>query len=433
MFEKIIAKQLTSYLDTYSGLSTSQFGFRRGLSTKAALLRLSKLLFTAQQHSQFSAVTTIDFSKVFECVNHSILLKVLRAVGLSNSAVLWFKSYLSGRLQRVRYGGVLSKPLNVLHGVLEGSILGPHLFKIYIDSLLRSLPADSVEAYVDDLTLVSHSALPVECTSNILVECTSNMQGLLNIVNSRSCTSLMAANSSKCFTMFISSYICKRTDNISQCITLENNTLAIVAKLRIIGMDFSNDLSWVAHSNTVRKKINGMLGVLKICGRTMNTNVRRQIFNSFIVLRLDFCLPMWGHLPKTSSDLMDYFLLRALRYIVYDPKACFTGETCNLLGLRKFRQATDVRCLVRIFSAIQRGTLGDIIYLDDCAVSTSQTLTRSTGANKICSFIPKRRADDYCFQVAAPMSWNKLPNNITSAASKKTLISKIDSLYNSQF
>ena len=87
----------------------------------------------------------------------------------------------------------------MLHGVPEGSILDPHLFNIYIDSLLRSLPADSVVAYADDVTLVSHGASPVECTSN--------MQGLLNIVNSWFCTNLMAANSSKCFTMFISPYI----------------------------------------------------------------------------------------------------------------------------------------------------------------------------------------------------------------------------------
>ena len=140
----------------------------------------------------------------------------------------------------------LHEPLNVLHGVPEGSILGPHLFNIYIDSLLRSLPADSVVAYADDVTLVSHCASPVECISS--------MQGLLNIVNFWSCTNLMAANSSKCITMFISPYIRKRTDNISQCVTLGNNTLAIVTKLRILGVDFSNDLSWVTHSNTVRKK-----------------------------------------------------------------------------------------------------------------------------------------------------------------------------------
>ena len=130
-----------------------------------------------------------------------------------------------------------------------------------------------------------------------------------------------------------------------------------------------------------------MLGVLKRCGRTVNTNVKRQIFNSFIAPRLDYCLQVWGHLPKTSADFMDHSLLRALRHIVHDPKACFTGETCSLLGLRKFRHTTDVRCSVRIFNAIQRGTLVDIICLGDCAVSRSQTLTRSTGANKICSLI----------------------------------------------
>ena len=104
-----------------------------------------------------------------------------------------------------------------------------------------------------------------------------------------------------------------------------------------------------------QKKVNGMLGVLKRCGRTMNTNARRQIFHSFIAPRLDYSLPVWGHLPKTSSDLMDHSLLRALRYIVHDLKACLTGETCSLLGLRKFRHATNVRCSVRIFNTIQRG------------------------------------------------------------------------------
>ena len=87
----------------------------------------------------------------------------------------------------------------------------------------------------------------------------------------------------------------------------------------------------------------------------MNTNVRRQIFNSFTALHLDYGLPVWDHLSKMSSELMDHSLLRALRYIVHDPKASFTSETCSLLGLRKFRRATDVLCSVRIFSAIQRG------------------------------------------------------------------------------
>ena len=121
----------------------------------------------------------------------------------------------------------------------------------------------------------------------------------------------------------------------------------------------------------------------------MNTNVRRKIFNSIIAPRLDYCLPVLGHLPKTSSYLMDHSLLRALRYIVHDPKACFTAETCSLLGLLKFSHATDVRCSVRIFSAIQRGTLGDIICLDDCAVSTCQTLIRSMAQIKFVASYPK--------------------------------------------
>ena len=44
-----------------------------------------------------SPVVLLDMSKVFDSVNHDILLKKLQHIGLSPSAILWFKSYLSNR------------------------------------------------------------------------------------------------------------------------------------------------------------------------------------------------------------------------------------------------------------------------------------------------------------------------------------------------
>ena len=87
VFEKVSAKQLLEHLDNTCSLSSSQFGYRQGLSTESALLRLSKLLFSARQTSMYTSVTTIDFSKTFECLNHSLLMNKLHQYGLSNSTV----------------------------------------------------------------------------------------------------------------------------------------------------------------------------------------------------------------------------------------------------------------------------------------------------------------------------------------------------------
>ncbi len=64
-------------------------------------------------------------------------------LGLSHSALGWFRSYLTDRKQQVRIGSVLSEPGNITHGVPQGSILGPALFNIYFNGALESFVDDS--------------------------------------------------------------------------------------------------------------------------------------------------------------------------------------------------------------------------------------------------------------------------------------------------
>ena len=79
-------------------------------------------ILTAIDQKKTSAVVLLDMSKAFDSVNHDILLKKLQDIGLSPSAILWFKSYLSNRYQAVRINTALSKPLPMRYGVPQGSI-----------------------------------------------------------------------------------------------------------------------------------------------------------------------------------------------------------------------------------------------------------------------------------------------------------------------
>ena len=77
----------------------------------------------------------LDFSKAFVTVDHDILLQKLHRYGIRGYAYIWFKSYLTHKTQFVAYNGAKSKKLEIKYGVLQGSILGPLLFLIYISNL----------------------------------------------------------------------------------------------------------------------------------------------------------------------------------------------------------------------------------------------------------------------------------------------------------
>ena len=48
----------------------------------------------------------LDLQKAFDTVNHTILIMKLRAIGLTESSIRWFSSYLSDRCQLVELGGI---------------------------------------------------------------------------------------------------------------------------------------------------------------------------------------------------------------------------------------------------------------------------------------------------------------------------------------
>ena len=77
----------------------------------------------------------IDLKKVFDTVNHSILLRKLDHYGIRDAAHEWFVSYLSNRKQYVSVNGHVSDELVITHGVHQGSVLGTLLFLLFINDL----------------------------------------------------------------------------------------------------------------------------------------------------------------------------------------------------------------------------------------------------------------------------------------------------------
>lgn len=138
VFERVIYNILYEYKDSNHILDNNQYGFRPNSSTEKASFKLVEEILKAMNNKQFVGGIFCDLHKVFDCVNHDILLKKLEFCGITGKIGALIKSYLKRRYQRVTLGA--NSPINsssswaeVKFGVPQGSILGPLIFLLYIN------------------------------------------------------------------------------------------------------------------------------------------------------------------------------------------------------------------------------------------------------------------------------------------------------------
>lgn len=96
-----------------------------------------------------------DLSKAFDQVDHGLLIKKLRALGFSVHVLRWIWSYLTDRCQAVRYPmtGEMSDEEAVGTGILQGSVMGPLLFILYINDFCEVLRDCKYSLYADDFQI----------------------------------------------------------------------------------------------------------------------------------------------------------------------------------------------------------------------------------------------------------------------------------------
>ena len=109
ILERVVAAQLQTHLDEAGLMTAFQLAHRKHHSTESALLNIHNDILLNMAKGSVTALTLLDLSAMFNTIDHTILLDRLNVYyGISELALGWFKSYLSGRTHSVKVGSTFS-------------------------------------------------------------------------------------------------------------------------------------------------------------------------------------------------------------------------------------------------------------------------------------------------------------------------------------
>ena len=289
------------FITKHQILSDAQHAFRKSRSCETQLITTLHDLTTNHNNHQTTDIAILDFSKAFDVVPHQRLLQKLSHYGMRNKLLGWIKAFLTNRTQRVVVKGKYSPWDPVLSGVPQGSVLGPHLFILFINDITESVTS-TTRLFADDCIMFRTINAPEDETS---------LQNDLTRLFDWSNKWGMKFNAAKCKVM----RICRSLDPGKTNYNIMGETLDEVKEDKYLGVIIQNNLKWDKQTHHAASKASKMLNFIQRNFHQCSKSIKENLYHAFIQPHLEYASSAWNPGTECNQKTLQKVQRRAARFV----------------------------------------------------------------------------------------------------------------------
>ena len=405
LLERLIKDHMVDFLLKHKLLNSSQHGFLKARSCLTNMLCFLEEITKWIDVGSPVDIIYLDFQKAFDKVPHQRLPFKLKAHGIGDSITDWIEQWLTGRRQQVVVDGEVSNWKSVLSGVLQGSVLGPILFLIYINDLDDSITSNVLK-FADDTKLFRKVNTDGD---------KQHLQNDLDRLVKWSKKWQMLFNFGKCK--------CLHTGhgNLNVNYKMGDIVLGTIVKEKDLGVTISADMKVSEQCGIAASKGNQILGLIR---RNITYKGKKSIiplYKAIVRPHLEYCIQAWRPYRKKDIDTLERIQRRAtkiipeLRDLSYEERL----KECGLTTLETRRLRGDQIEVFKILNGYEN--------IDRNMFFSLKKDSRTRG-HEVKLVKDQCRLDirKHSFSQRTINEWNKLSTDCVTASSVNMFKNKVD-------
>jgi hypothetical protein len=419
IFESYIDIVLTSYIQEFKILDGRQFAYQKNKGTETLLADLSDYINNNMSRKEHTLAIFIDYSKAFDTLDHNILSRKLEKIGIRGPALSLLESYLKNRSFRVKIDAKLSKKYGLKSGVPQGSILGPKLFIIYLNDLLKTLKGVKIYIFADDILILY--------SNTVLSTCQSTLQQGADFITLWSHDNKLIINQKKtngmhfCLKQLRPAQPPQITIHSIECLHAPNRTacsckeIQFLKNTKYLGIYFDDELNWKCHIRHLTIKLRQVIKEVRLAKNKLTAEALRIVYFSLAHSHLSYGITAWGSACLTPViNLQEKLLyIMARKHQLQNDKSIY--QVWKVLPLEHTFEQTAIT--LKYFDAnhgIRR------IHSHD---------TRSARNDPRVAPLSQNKYHERTWNYVMPRLWNQLPFELKNLISQKTVKERIKNWY----